>query len=147
MLETQREAIVAEALQELTRRRQPHYEASGPEVSERRLRTLFDLAVESVRSRSLVGIVRHSEQVARERFEEGFDFREVHAAFNALEEAIWKHAFSDIPPEGLAESIGLAATVLGAGKEALAAEYSALASQRKARSLDLSRLFEGPGRI
>lgn len=145
LLEEHRGEIIADARDALQRARLRHYEASGPAVSEERLRRLYDLAVESLRSHSLVPIVTHAERVARERYEAGVDFREVHAAFNALEEAIWRRIVADVPAERQAEALGLTGTVLGAGKEALAAEYVAQAGHRRAPSLDLTQLFEGYG--
>ena len=143
MLEASRAEILADAYAALTRAHLSHYELAGPDVTEERLRVLYDLVEESVRRHNLVPVIEHAERVARERYEAGFDFRQVHAAFNALEEAIWKRAIAEVPPLGLTEAIGLTGTVLGAGKEALAAEYIALASHRKAPSLNLAGLFEG----
>ena len=143
LLEDHRAAILAEATEGLSRARLRSYEKAGVETGTERLRTLYDLVLTCVRGRHLVPIVEHAERVARERYEAGYDFREVHAAFNVLEEALWRHAIATMPKEDLAEAIGMAGTVLGAGKEALAAEYIEQASDRKAPSLDLSRLFSG----
>ena len=80
-------------------------------------------------------------RIATERFEEGFDIGEVQAAFNALEQSIWRRVVAETPPEDLAEATGLVGTVLGYGKDVLARTYVSLASQRHVRSLDLSALF------
>lgn len=143
LLQAHHQEIVADAVSALAHVRLKHYEADGAAKSEARLQRLVDLVLESLQGRSLVPIVAYAEQVARERYEAGYDFREVHAAFNVLEEAVWKHVVQHAPAEHMAACLGMAGTVLGAGKEALAAEYVTLASRLHVRTLDLSALFEG----
>jgi hypothetical protein len=67
----------------------------------------------------------------------------VQTAFNVLEEAMWRKIVAVTPPEHLAEAIGLLTTVLGAGKDALARTYVALATNQHVASLDLGALFQG----
>jgi hypothetical protein len=141
LLDTQRDAILADAADALAAARLTHYDSL--DANRRRLRRLYDLALRSVSDRDLVPMVDYAAALARERFEAGFDLQEVHTAFNVLEEAIWKAIAARIPPAGFPEAFGLASTVLGAGKQTLACEYVSLASRTKVRSLDLSRLFQG----
>jgi urease accessory protein UreF len=144
LLASQREEIVAEAADALSRAPLHHYAASGAEENRQRVARLYALLVESVRTRDLAPMLDHARAVARERHREGFDLREVHAAFNVLEEAVWQAITSGLAPADYPEAFGLASTVLGAGKEALAVEYVTLASQTgPVRSLDLSALFKG----
>ena len=77
------------------------------------------------------------------RYTAGFDLWEVQTAFNVLEEAIWVRVFKSVPPDALAEALGLVSTVLGAGKDTLARKYVSLASKTKAPSLNLQSLFSG----
>lgn len=144
LLERQGEEIVGEAAEGLRRARLRHYEASGEEENRQRVGRLFALTLESVRSKDLTPMLEHARGVARDRFRDGFDLQEVQAAFNALEEVIWRRITAGLEPPDYPEAFGLASTVLGAGKQALAVAYVSLASQKgSVRSLDLSALFRG----
>lgn len=138
-----RDLVLSESYAALERSHPVHYEAFGEETTRRCLANLFELVVAGIHDRELASIVRYSEKVATERFEAGFDIGEVQTAYNALEEAMWRHLIQVVPQAELAEAIGLLSTVLGAGKDALARTYVSLASQRHVPSLDLSALFEG----
>jgi hypothetical protein len=83
----------------------------------------------------------YSAQIAKERFDAGFDLHEVHTAFNALEEEIWNRVTKNISAENLGEALGLISTVLGAVKEELALSYVTLASKTRTQPLNLSELF------
>lgn len=143
LVEAHRAEILADACRSLHRAHLKHYEAAGAAACAERLERLLDLVVASIRDGSLVPVVRHAECVALQRYAGGFDFREVHAAFNVLEEAIWHQVATKGPHENLAVVLGLLSTVLGAAKEALAAEYVALATKQHALAFDLTTLFEG----
>jgi hypothetical protein len=135
--------ILDEAYAALQRSHITHYQAAGEAFTRQRLGELFSLVVAAIQGRDLAAVGRYSEKVASERFDEGFDISEVQTAFNALEEAMWRRVVSAVPPEDLAEAIGLLSTVLGFGKDALARRYVSLAGQRHVPSLDLSALFGG----
>jgi hypothetical protein len=120
-----------------------HYEASGSEASGRHLSDLFDLVVECLAKRTLAPITQYANNVAEERFNAGFNIAEVQTAFNVLEEAIWRVVIARLPTQELLDSAGLIGTVLGAGKDALARTWVALATSQHVPSLDLTALFEG----
>ena len=144
LLDTEGEDIIGEATEALSRAHLRHYAASGPEENRDRVARLFALTRESVRTKDLVPMLEHAHTVARERHHAGFDLQEVQTAFNALEEVIWRRITARLAPTGYPEAFGLASTVLGAGKQALAVEYVRLASQMGgAPSLDLIALFKG----
>lgn len=143
LLERDADSIVAEASAALDRSQLEHYKIAGRAVGHERLTELFRLTVDGLRSRSLVPVMDYMAAVADDRFHAGYAIREVQIAINVLEESIWHHIVQNVPPDQLAESLGLAATVLGAAKDSLARAYVTLASQSKAPSLDLSALFEG----
>jgi urease accessory protein UreF len=141
--ETRTESIDA-ALAGLSRATLPHYSASSGDKNRKRLEKLYDLAQECVVIHSLIPITEYSRELARERHKDGFDLQEVHTAFNVLEEVIWRTITARLTPRQYPEAFGLASTVLGAGKQALAIEYVALASaNQEMHSLDLSALFQG----
>jgi len=142
LLKESRTTIVSEALQGLTRATLPHYKASNAEMNGERLAKLFDLTLQCVDTRTLIPIVEYARGVARERFDAGFGLQEVHAAFNVLEEVIWRTIAAKLEPLQYPEAFGLASTVLGAGKQALALEWVSLAGHHHAeQTLDLSAMF------
>jgi hypothetical protein len=142
-LESIKTTAVGEAYAELQRSHLAHYEAAGEELTRERLADLFDLVVRAIRDRDLTPVGAFSEQVAHDRFEAGFDIAEVQAAFNTLEETLWRRIVAVEPRADLAEAVGLLSTVLGFGKDALARTYVSLACQRHVPSLDLSAMFAG----
>lgn len=135
--------LLDEAFAALERTHLEHYEHAGEVFTRQRLSNLYDLIVGAIRDRSLTHLIEGSSQIAKERFDGGFDVSEVQSAFNGLEEAMWRRVVAEVPPENLAEAIGLLSTVVGAGKDAVAREYVSMASQRHVPSLDLLALFEG----
>jgi hypothetical protein len=135
--------IIDEAASVLERSPLSHYERAGPDEERRRLQGLFEVVVEGIKARQLTPIVEYAETVAGDRYAAGFGISEVQTAFNVLEEAMWRRVVATTPPDQLAEAIGLLSTVLGAGKDALARTYVALASKQHVGSLDLRALFEG----
>jgi hypothetical protein len=120
-----------------------HYERDGAKTSRQRLETLLDHVTAAILRRDLGDLLDYAEQVARQRFEAGYDLCEVQTAFFMLEEAMWRRILSRIPPADLAESLGLVATAIGRGKDALGRAYVSLATSARAPSFDLSRLFKG----
>ena len=120
-----------------------HYEMAGETATQQRLADLFDLVVTALRERQLAQVSAYCETLAQHRFEEGFGISEVQTAFNALERAMWDCVVSEVPPDELAEAVGLVATVFGFGKDALARRYVSLASHRRVPTLDLTAMFGG----
>lgn len=144
LLEAQADQIVMTASETLDRARLPHYVEAGQAVGRERLERLFSLTVASIRDRDLVPVIDYMSQVANDRYHAGYAIREIQIAINVLEEVIWNRIVEQMPPEELAQALGLVATVLGAAKDSLAREYVSLAGKAKAPSLDLSALFRGP---
>lgn len=143
VLTNQAEVILDGAALALHRSNERHYAQAGPDASRERLARLLDLVVLSVTERDLVPMIDYATSVANERFDAGFDIREVQCAFHVLEEAIWERVVASIPATELAESLGMVGTVLGAGRDALARTYVSRATQQHVPSLDLSALFRG----
>lgn len=143
LLHTHSKRIINEAVEALEHSRLSHYKQAGHEHTHHRLMALYVLTTKAVQERNIGPLLAHVNTIAEERFKAGFDLSEVQAAFNVLEEALWRHIINDIPPGNQAEALGLVGTVLGAGKDALAREYVSLASKTKAPSLNLQTLFAG----
>ena len=135
--------VLDEAYSALHRRHVTHYELAGEAFTRQALADLFGLVVTTIRTRDLAAMSTYSDEIAVERFNDGYDISEVQMAFNSLEEAMWRRVVSVEPPDDIAEAIGLLSTVLGYGKDTVARKYLSLASRRHVPSLDLSALFAG----
>jgi hypothetical protein len=135
--------ILSEAESSLARAHLTHYEKAGEEHNRQKLKALYVLSLRAISEKNLGPMLSHAEEIARERYEAGFDLSEVQTAFNVLEEATWRFIVKNLPPAEFGEAIGLISTVLGAGKDMLGRTYVALASRSKAPSLDLRSLFAG----
>jgi hypothetical protein len=120
-----------------------HYERDGREVTLERIEALYDHIAQAIRTRDLCELLDHAERIAKQRFEARFELAEVQTAFFMIEEAIWRRVLARIPPEGLAEALGLVSTAVTRGKDAFARAYIAVANQSRVPSLDLSDLFKG----
>jgi hypothetical protein len=145
VLKQAEDTILEEACATLGRSHVTHYETAGDAFTRHGLLDLFRLVVDAIKDRDLAEMSVYADQVAKRRFDQGFDLAEVQAAFNALEEAMWRHLVAVSPQDELAEAVGLLSTVLGYGKDSLARTYVSLASARHVPSLDLSALFAGTG--
>ena len=143
MLHARKAQILAEAVRSVDRARLEHYERAGDAVVRQRLGDLLGLVMDALRNRDLGPVLAHADAVAVQRFEAGVDLSEVQAAFNVLEEILWRRILEELPAEAQAEALGLVATVLGAGKDRLARTYVSLATRTRAPSLDPQALFAG----
>ncbi len=143
LLTTSYDQIIDDAAAALARSHEVHYEAAGPDESRARLAVIVDLVRSCIETRDLVPMIDRAHVVANERFDAGFDIREVQRAFHVIEEAIWDRVIAETPPERLAQALGMVGTVLGAGRDALARGYVSRASQHHVSSLGLSALFRG----
>lgn len=143
LLQSYQTDIVSDATESLEKARLRHYQHSSSLENSQRLSALFDLVAESVRTKNLIPVVTFSQELARKRFDQGFDLAEVQTAYHVLEETLWRSITKHMLPEDLPAAFGLTSTVLGAAKDALALEYVSLASKRHLHSLDLSALFRG----
>jgi hypothetical protein len=144
-LKSHLDEIVESACEAMERTHLQHYERDGVLKTRERISILMSLTTDCVAQRKLGPMITHAEQIARERYNSGFDLWEVQTAFNVLEEGIWTRIFRNFPPTEYAEALGLVSTVLGAGKDTLARKYVSLASKTHSQSLNLESLFSGVG--
>jgi methylmalonyl-CoA decarboxylase len=122
--------VIDEAVVELELRHTSD-ETSSPEMRRRHLRDLFELVVKCVHDGDVEPIIASSHQLAADRFATGFDIREVQGEFNVLEEVLWRHVAVTLTGDQRIETLELLNAVLGAGRDALARTYVALASGAK----------------
>lgn len=142
ILEHHRGEILEQGVLALEQARLRHYAATSAGANRDRLARLLDVTIVAARGRDLVSAGDYGRELARERFEGGFDVSEVLTAINVLEEAAWRRVTEAVPAEDFPQALGLVSTVLGAVKQALAVEYVSLASRGQVRSLDLAALFK-----
>jgi len=120
-----------------------HYESWGDQLTRASLGDLYEHIMISLHHRDLAHIIRHCEQLAADRFNDGFELVEVQTTFNALEQTMWKSWVDAAPAQEVAEGVGMLSAVLGAGKDAAARTYVRLASHRHTPALDVDALAEG----
>jgi methylmalonyl-CoA decarboxylase len=72
-------------------------------------------------------VIRPSEQIAAHCYAAGIDLTEVQEAFNVLAAALWRCLLGALSGEQLVQALGLLNATVGAGKDALARIYVALA--------------------
>jgi hypothetical protein len=135
--------IVDEAYAELHPSIHPNYHALGEALTRKYLTELFDQVLNGVVNREAVHLVHHAEEIAEDRFHAGFDLAEVQAAFNALEQAMWRRVVQLENSSELLVSVALLSSILGAGKDALARVYVHLASHRHAPHVNVEALYGG----
>jgi len=123
--------VVDQAVAEL-QQRHSRDQATSPEASRGHLRDLFGVIVRCVRDENVEPIVTSSHALAADRFAAGFDIGEVQGEFNVLEEALWREIADSLSADQRIEALELLNTVLGAGRDALARTYVALAGGSKA---------------
>jgi methylmalonyl-CoA decarboxylase len=121
--------VVDETVAALAHRGPALDDSSSPEQRRRDVRQLFGLVLRCVREGRAEPIIRPSEQIAAHSFAAGLDLDAVQGEFNVLAEVMWRHVASSLTGTQLAQALGLVNGVVGAGKDALARAYVALASQ------------------
>jgi hypothetical protein len=144
LLRDDEEAILGEALTRVARL--AHYGRDGEAATRERLAALYRRLERALRTRDLDELLAHAERVARERCAAGFDLAEVHAAFSALEEAIWRRAADRLSLDEQAWGLALVTTALAHAKEALGRAYLAAAPAGHAPSVDLTTVFRRSSR-
>ena len=143
LLECNSRGVVDEVIEAVGKARLTHYTSLGPEETRALYEQLYAVILESVNTGSVTKMVAYAEQLARKRYESGYDLFEVQTAFNVMEECIWRRIMTDLPPSDCVHTIGLVSTVLGAGKDVLAREYVTLACEGGHPAPSPSALFKG----
>ena len=101
---------------------------SCPDYRRRDLRQLFRLVLRCVRAGRAGPIIRPSEQIAAHGYAAGIDLTEGQGAFDVLAEVLWRHLADALADEQLVQALGLLNAIVGAGKDAMARTYVALAT-------------------
>jgi hypothetical protein len=92
------------------------------------VRQLFRLVLRCVHVGHAEPIIRPSEQIAAYGYAAGIDLTEGQGAFNILAEVLWRRLAGVLAGEQLVQALGLLNAIVGAGKDAMARTYVALAT-------------------
>jgi len=143
LLHDQEEQIITEAANGAALARLEHYQTAGAEYVREQQHRLFNLLLECISSGNGIPMIRHAEEIARERYRSGFDLTEVQAAINALEAAIWRPVQTSLPADLVGPALGRISALLGMGKDTLARTYVSLAAAGQATALNVDALSKG----
>lgn len=125
--------VVDEAVAALMEGDQPDQRRHSSEERRRDVRQLFRLVLRCVGEGCAEPIITPSGRIAAHCFAAGADLAEVQDEFNVLAEALWHHADRVLVGEQRIQALGLVNGVVGAGKDALARTYVALARRARER--------------
>ena len=118
-----------------------HYRRDGQDPGRARLAALYRHVTRAVSSLDLDGLRAHAGRIARLRFEAGYEQAEVLAAFSALEDAVWRHAATQLPEAERGWGLGLVGTAFANARSAVAQTFDTLAPRAHAPFLDLTPVF------
>jgi len=100
-----------------------------PDGRRREVRQLFRIVLRCVRAGRAKPVVRPSEQIATHCYAAGIDLTEVQGSFTVLAEVLWRQLADVLAGEQLLQALGLLTAITGAGKDAIARTYVALAAR------------------
>ena len=101
----------------------------GPDGRRREVRQLFGLVLRCVRAGRAEPVIRPCEQIAAHCYAAGTDLAEVQGPFTVLAEVLWRQLADAMAGEQLVQTLGLLTAIAGAGKDAMARTYVALATR------------------
>jgi methylmalonyl-CoA decarboxylase len=130
VLASAEDRVVGEAVAALAQRDQAQHHSSGSEEHRHNMRQLFRLVLRCVRAGRAEPIITPAEQIAAHCFAAGIDLAEAQEAFNVMAEALWRHVVGALAGEQRVEALGLVNAIVGAGKDAQARTYVALAASQ-----------------
>lgn len=118
-----------------------HYRRDGQDPGRARLAALYRHVTRAVAALDLDGLREHAARIARLRFEAGYEAPEVLSAFYALEDAVWRHASTQLPEADRGWGLGLVGTAFTNAREAVSQTFDALAPRAHTPFLDLTPVF------
>ena len=120
--------MIDEAVAALAQREQDR-QSPLPDQRRREVRQLFRLVLRCMHAGRATPIIRPCEQIAAHCYAAGIDFTEVQDAYNVLAEVLRCHLADAVAGEQLVQALGLLNAIVGAGKDAMARTYGALATR------------------
>ncbi len=136
-------AILRSAELELKRSHLRRYEATPSNEVRTCLELLFREVLTSVRQCKLDPILDYVRQIARDRYRNGYEIREVQVAIRSLEMAMWACVSKCMNVPTIGQALGAVSTVFGMAKDVLAQSYIALIRDDRETVADRQRLFDG----
>jgi methylmalonyl-CoA decarboxylase len=127
VLASAEDQVIDEAVAALAQRDQARPRSPGPDGRRRDVRQHFRLVLRCVRAGRAEPIIRPSEQIAAHCYAAGIDLTEAQGAFSVLAEVLWRRLAGALDGEQLVAALGLLHAIAGAGKDAMAGTYVALA--------------------
>jgi methylmalonyl-CoA decarboxylase len=127
VLASAEDRVIDEAVAALTHS-DPARESLLPDGRRREVRQLFRLVLRCLRAGCAKPIIRPSEQIAAHSYAAGIDLAEVQGSFTVLAEVLWRQLAGALAGEQLVQALGLLTAITGAGKDATARTYVALAA-------------------
>ena len=128
VLASTEDRVIDEAVAVLAQRAQAR-QSPCPDERRRDVRQLFLLVLPCMHAGRIEPVIRPSEQIAAHCYAAGIDLTEVQEAFNVLTEVLWRHLADALGGEQLVQALGLLNAIVGAGKDAMARIYVALATR------------------
>jgi len=128
VLASAEDRVIDEAVDALAHSDQARQSAI-PDGRRREVRQLFRLVLRCVRAGRAKPIIRPSEQIAAHCYAAGIDLAEVQRSLTVLAEVLWHQLAEALADEQLVQALGLLTAITGAGKDAIARTYVALASR------------------
>jgi len=119
--------VVDEAVGILVQRDEARHQSPGPDGRRREARQLFRLLLRCVHEGRTELIIKPSEQIAAHSYAAGIEITEVQGSFNVLAGVLWRKLAGLLDGEQLVQVLELLTAIVGAGKDALARTYVALA--------------------
>jgi methylmalonyl-CoA decarboxylase len=119
--------VIDEAVAILVQRDEARHQSPGGDGRRREVRQLFRLVLHCVHAGRPEPIIKPSEQIAAHCYAAGIEVAEVQGAFNVLAGVLWRKLATAPDGEQLAQALELLNAIVGAGKDALARTYVALA--------------------
>ena len=129
VLASAEERVVDEAVAVLAQRDQAYHHSSTAQECRRDMRQLFDLILCCVRKGRTEPIIMPSERIAAHCFAAGTDLTELQGSFDVLAEVLWPHLAGALAGEERLAALRLVNAIVGAGKDAQARTYVALAGR------------------
>jgi methylmalonyl-CoA decarboxylase len=120
--------VIDEAVAALARGDQAGRPA-GPDGRRREVRQLFGLVLRCMRAGRAEPVIRPCEQIAAHCYAAGTGLAEVQGPFTVLAEVLWRQLAGALAGEQLIQALGLLNIIAGAGKDAMARTYVALATR------------------
>ena len=121
--------ILDEAVAALAERDRAAHRSPGPQECRRNVSQLFGLVLRCVRAGRAEPIGKPAEQIAAHCFASGIDLAEIQGEVNVLTGVLRRHLAGALPVERQVQALWLLADIAGAGKDAMARTYLALAGQ------------------